>query len=1363
MKHTKWKRILAALFSIIFIVSLSAPAYAESDDTITVQAAKYYLYPYDDAVSALDTITQDRKIDALIYLCEAYGIKKEADPNSETVATIASGQSVKITGVSQDSGKNIWYLIEYTYQEEIISGYVEREYLASADERLLDFENTYVRSKMRSLLKSTVSTADVEQFPDSYQDALYALKTKHPNWIFVKMNTGFDWNKVVSEECYRDRNLIYAKSALSSWMNGMYDSTWAYCSQDIVKYYLDPRNFMSETSVFQFEQLVYNASVHSENTTQLVLNGSFMSGAVPGTSKTYANVFMEAGKTNKVSPILLASRVKQEQGTAGTSPLISGTYSGFEGLYNYYNIGASGQNTQAIATSGLTKARAMGWTTREASLIGGASFLSKNYINRGQDTLYLQKFDVDSSDGVTFTHQYMQNIQAPTSEAKSTFNAYNQTGLLTSAPFVFRIPVYYNMPSYAVTKPGSKEVLTLSTASITNLPVDQTAVINTYLNGSINTAIPMDFTSSDTSVASVDSNGVVTGIAPGTATITCKRLENSDAANTATCTVSVMKADILLSDITQPGLGELTYNPKTTLADIALPKGYAWVDSSLVPLVENQGYSVIYNPDNSKYNSLTFTLQVKVNKAQIPLESITLPTDLETAPGQELNTVALPQGFTWEEPNQILPKKTGTYTYKASYCNDIANYEQTTGISINVTVICTAHEFGDWTGTKADCTHDGTLTRSCSICGDKETLQETALGHKYVSEVTKEPTAAKPGIRTFTCERCQDTYTEEIPATGSSHEHSFTAKETKKAACTETGVMTYTCSCGYSYEETIEALGHNIVNGACTRCEYKEPSLPVHSHSYTVSGTTATCTEAGVTTYTCSCGAFYTEDAPALGHNMVDGTCTRCGYTAPTATPTSKPTATPTSKPTATPTVTPTAKPTATPTSKPTAVPTNKPTATPTAKPTATPTSAPTAAPTSKPTATPTSKPTSVPTSAPTAVPTSAPTAVPTSKPTAVPTSKPTATPTSKPIVTPDTKPIATPTATPTTKPTAAPTAVPTSAPASDTAAAPTAKPTTQASANTQTGVTPAATAAPQPTSVPATQPTDTQPDKVTPAPEKAEVTSVAKPDSLNVVRINMQDSSVLTASKIGKLSEQDEALELVMADQVIWYINTSSIGNTDELNIDMGVSLGKADIPDKVLAAAAEDKPYEVLSLSYDGPFTFDATLAIPVKAEYQGMVANLLYYNPDTRELEFVGAATVSEEGYAEFDMQHASDYMIVFAEASMETQLTQKTESESGEDAVTASASQLLLGKQPILSIILMVIIAVLIIAVIVICVVMIQIHGRQQNIREAEEEERLEEEREMAREAAREAAIQKKKMAMKKKKQKEDAYYLDEEDE
>ena len=111
------------------------------------------------------------------------------------------------------------------------------------------------------------------------------------------------------------------------------------------------------------------------------------------------------------------------------------------------------------------------------------------------------------------------------------------------------------------------------------------------------------------------------------------------------------------------------------------------------------------------------------------------------------------------------------------------------------------------------------------------------------------------------------------------HTHSY--KNTVTApTCTAKGYTTHTCSCGNSYKDTyVDALGHNYVSGVCTRCNAKDPNYQApHAHSYTAAVTAPTCTAAGYTTHTCSCGDSYKDNyVNALGHNYVNGACTRCG------------------------------------------------------------------------------------------------------------------------------------------------------------------------------------------------------------------------------------------------------------------------------------------------------------------------------------------------------------------------------------------------------------------------------------------------------------------------------------------------------
>ncbi len=144
---------------------------------------------------------------------------------------------------------------------------------------------------------------------------------------------------------------------------------------------------------------------------------------------------------------------------------------------------------------------------------------------------------------------------------------------------------------------------------------------------------------------------------------------------------------------------------------------------------------------------------------------------------------------------------------------------------------------------EATCTQTGYA--GDTYCTDCDKLLSTgkelaALGHDYKATVTKQPTTTEEGVRTYTCTRCNSSYTESIAKLPEEkHTHNYTGSITKEATCTEAGVRTYTCSCGDSYTENMPATGHSYVSKVTKA---------------------ATTTEEGIMTYTCSkCGHSYTQ------------------------------------------------------------------------------------------------------------------------------------------------------------------------------------------------------------------------------------------------------------------------------------------------------------------------------------------------------------------------------------------------------------------------------------------------------------------------------------------------------------------------
>lgn len=404
----------------------------------------------EEAGAALEEIVQEREIMALVYLCDDLAIRGEADNNSETVVTVPSGQMVEIQGVTVDEEYQVWERVSAEVSGTVYEGYIPREYLACSDERFLEWEELYGMNPGAAVMltgeNATGVYADIEQFPESYRPALEALKQQHPNWTFVRQNTGLDFQTVINNELQGGKSLVY-KSYGDYCKEGQHSPNWYFASEDILKLYMDPRNSLQENAIFQFEQLTYNESYHTEAAVESFLNNTFMNSGSPAplTDMTFSHIFWAIGAEQQVSPFHLAARVYQEQGQ-GTSPLISGSYPGYEGYYNYFNISASGSTNEQVIINGLTYARNNNWNNAYASILGGANVVSANYIKKGQDTLYLQKFNVSpTASNPVYTHQYMQNISAPTSEALSMKRLYESAGALENT-FVFKIPVYENMP-----------------------------------------------------------------------------------------------------------------------------------------------------------------------------------------------------------------------------------------------------------------------------------------------------------------------------------------------------------------------------------------------------------------------------------------------------------------------------------------------------------------------------------------------------------------------------------------------------------------------------------------------------------------------------------------------------------------------------------------------------------------------------------------------------------------------------------------------------------------------------------------------------------------------------------------------------
>ena len=367
------------------------------------------------------------------------------DLRKETeITSLSIGDSVSISGETIVSG-DIWYNVSGTKNGKSFNGWTIGKYISVS---YTDGVNSDYAQQLRNA-----------GFPDSYIPNLAALHAKYPNWTFQALSTGLDWNTVLDKEMKNGVNLVQssaddAKKSTNSgaynWYTNKwteYETGWVSVGRDYLAYCMDPRNFLNETNIFMFEDISYNSN-QSLAGVQSIVAGTFMQGTKTYSNNNetidYASSIYDIAQRSGVSSYHIASKIRQEQGAKGTSPLISGTYKGYEGYYNFFNFNAYGSTKDAIYVRGLKYAKKQGWSSRYLSILGGANKIKSDYINRGQNTIYLEKFNVSSLSAVG-THQYMSNVSGAISEGQNVGKGYTDK----TQAFNFVIPVYTNMPQSA--------------------------------------------------------------------------------------------------------------------------------------------------------------------------------------------------------------------------------------------------------------------------------------------------------------------------------------------------------------------------------------------------------------------------------------------------------------------------------------------------------------------------------------------------------------------------------------------------------------------------------------------------------------------------------------------------------------------------------------------------------------------------------------------------------------------------------------------------------------------------------------------------------------------------------------------------
>lgn len=492
---------------------------------------------YGDPIILLDTTTypgngcndgwyKTRYNNSDAYICSTYvNINKNPEYNtsgwtsrtySNTVnvrsgpGTNYSSQGTLILGTnltilepapSGNGCANSWYKVKYYDGKSI--GYICSDYVV-------------IKNNITLKDEAYEETLRAAGFPESYYPYLSYLHSKYPNWKFNPVQTNLKWNEVISDQL--GKNYIQSKNENYILNNEIAEvPNWYRANTGVISFYMDPRNFLNERYIFMFENLGYDQNYESNYPN--IVKDIFLNGTL-GTDE-FANLLSASGKTNNISPAHLASRIRQEvtiNGNAATSGReFKWNGVSYSGYYNFFNIGAYGYNP---LLRGLAYAAGIvdnpnntrpPWNSWDKAINGGASFLSSGYISKGQNTLYFQKFNTSPySNYLVHTHQYMTNIQAPSSEAYTTNKSYIDSNLMSNT-FIFSIPIYLEMPPSTSLPSSENKNNYLSDLSIngkTILDFDKDVLEYTYFVENDKTEITVTATP-ENSLSTISGDGVI--------------------------------------------------------------------------------------------------------------------------------------------------------------------------------------------------------------------------------------------------------------------------------------------------------------------------------------------------------------------------------------------------------------------------------------------------------------------------------------------------------------------------------------------------------------------------------------------------------------------------------------------------------------------------------------------------------------------------------------------------------------------------------------------------------------------------------------------------------------------------------------
>lgn len=215
-------------------------------------------------------------------------------------------------------------------------------------------------------------------FSESYIEDLVALQKAHPNWKFVAFKTGLDFDDAVKGELAGTPT-----------------------TETNLRAYLDPRNWLNEKYIFQFESIKKSDAVQSVSSVNAILKNTWMANNkityldTLGNSKTvdevasYANAMIKASNDTNLSANYIAAKIRQENGrTENTATAVRGDVAPFRGIYNYFNIGA-----YTTAMDGLAWAAGFLKANKDTVLYDGTNATASPIVtvSNGQRMTYVKE------------------------------------------------------------------------------------------------------------------------------------------------------------------------------------------------------------------------------------------------------------------------------------------------------------------------------------------------------------------------------------------------------------------------------------------------------------------------------------------------------------------------------------------------------------------------------------------------------------------------------------------------------------------------------------------------------------------------------------------------------------------------------------------------------------------------------------------------------------------------------------------------------------------------------------------------------------------------------------------------------------